>query len=96
MFELQGCFTALITPFKAGKPDLAALRKLVRAQIAAGVNGLVPCGSTGEAATLTTYIERYRAGDTQVSELTGSTAFFGTGGVAKKRFCYQGKIWYGK
>ena len=52
MFELQGCFTALITPFKAGKPDLAALRKLVRAQIAAGVNGLVPCGSTGEAATL--------------------------------------------
>ncbi len=52
MLELKGCFTALITPFRDGKPDLAAFRKLVRAQIKAGVSGLVPCGSTGEAATL--------------------------------------------
>ncbi len=53
MLELKGCFTAVITPFKGGKPDLVAFRKLVREQIKAGVNGLVPCGSTGEAATLT-------------------------------------------
>jgi 4-hydroxy-tetrahydrodipicolinate synthase len=53
MFKLKGCFTALITPLRDGKPDLHAFRKLVRAQIRAGVNGLVPCGSTGEAATLT-------------------------------------------
>ncbi|OGS07982.1 MAG: 4-hydroxy-tetrahydrodipicolinate synthase [Elusimicrobia bacterium RIFOXYA12_FULL_51_18] len=51
--QLKGCFTAVITPFKDGKPDLDAFRKLVRAQIKAGVSGLVPCGSTGEAATLT-------------------------------------------
>ena len=53
MLQLKGCFTAVITPFKNGKPDLPAFRKLVRAQIRAGINGLVPCGSTGEAATLT-------------------------------------------
>jgi 4-hydroxy-tetrahydrodipicolinate synthase len=53
MLKLEGCFTALITPFRNGRPDLAAFRRIVRAQIAAGVNGLVPCGSTGEAATLT-------------------------------------------
>ena len=52
MMELKGCFTAVITPFKDGKPDLPAFRMLVRAQIKAGVSGLVPCGSTGEAATL--------------------------------------------
>ncbi|MEI7482491.1 MAG: 4-hydroxy-tetrahydrodipicolinate synthase [Elusimicrobiota bacterium] len=53
MLELKGCFTAVITPFKGGKPDLVAFRKLVRWQIKAAVNGLVPCGSTGEATTLT-------------------------------------------
>jgi 4-hydroxy-tetrahydrodipicolinate synthase len=53
MLELKGCFTAVITPFRDGRPDLAAFRKLLSAQIKAGVNGLVPCGSTGEAATLT-------------------------------------------
>jgi len=53
MLELKGCFTAVVTPLKNGSPDLAAFRKLVRAQIKAGVSGLVPCGSTGEAATLT-------------------------------------------
>lgn len=53
MLDLKGCFTALITPLKGGKPDLDALRRLVRVQIRAGISGLVPCGSTGEAATLT-------------------------------------------
>ncbi len=50
MFE--GIYTALITPFKNGKVDEAALRALVDQQIAAGITGLVPCGSTGESATL--------------------------------------------
>ncbi len=50
MFE--GIFTALITPFRDGKVDEAALRALVEQQIAAGITGLVPCGSTGESATL--------------------------------------------
>ncbi|MBI5744663.1 MAG: 4-hydroxy-tetrahydrodipicolinate synthase [Elusimicrobia bacterium] len=51
--KLKGVFTAIVTPFKGGKPDLAALKKIVAFQVEAGVTGLVPCGSTGEAATLT-------------------------------------------
>ncbi len=51
---LRGCGTALVTPFAAGGDvDEAALRALVRWQLAEGVHFLVPCGSTGEAATLT-------------------------------------------
>jgi len=50
MFE--GTNTALITPFKAGEIDYPALGKLIDQQIEAGVDGLVPCGSTGESATL--------------------------------------------
>jgi 4-hydroxy-tetrahydrodipicolinate synthase len=52
MTMFQGCLTALITPFKDGKIDMPALAALVEAQIAAGIDGLVPCGSTGESATL--------------------------------------------
>jgi 4-hydroxy-tetrahydrodipicolinate synthase len=48
-----GTLTALITPFRGGEVDMAALGALVEEQIAAGVNGLVPCGSTGESATMT-------------------------------------------
>ncbi len=56
---------------------------------------LQPPFCSGEAAILATYVERYRAGDTETSQLTRSTAFFGSGGIAKRRFCYQGKIWTG-
>ena len=50
---LKGCFTALVTPFKGGSLDEAALKALVERQISGGVAGLVPCGTTGESATLT-------------------------------------------
>jgi 4-hydroxy-tetrahydrodipicolinate synthase len=50
---LTGCATALVTPFHAdGGLDEAALIALVEWQVAEGIHGLVPCGSTGEAATL--------------------------------------------
>lgn len=50
---LRGCGTALITPFTAaGEVDEPALRALVEWQISEGIDFLVPCGSTGEAATL--------------------------------------------
>ncbi|MDZ4865393.1 MAG: 4-hydroxy-tetrahydrodipicolinate synthase [Gemmatimonadota bacterium] len=53
MTMLGGCGTALVTPFTAaGDVDLAALRRLVEWQIEEGIDFLVPCGSTGEAATL--------------------------------------------
>lgn len=47
-----GVFTALVTPFRDGEIDLPAFDALVERQIAAGVAGLVPVGTTGEAATL--------------------------------------------
>jgi 4-hydroxy-tetrahydrodipicolinate synthase len=50
---LRGAFTALVTPFTAdGALDEAAFRRLVRWQIMAGIDGLVPCGTTGESPTL--------------------------------------------
>lgn len=51
---LRGCGTALVTPFTAtGAVNEARFRALVERQIAGGVRLLVPCGTTGEAATLT-------------------------------------------
>ena len=51
---LRGAFTALVTPFTAdGALDEATFRTLVRWQILAGIDGLVPCGTTGESPTLT-------------------------------------------
>ena len=50
MFE--GVSTALVTPFRNGEIDEPALRELVEFQIATGIDGLVPCGSTGESATM--------------------------------------------
>lgn len=47
-----GVFTALVTPFRDGALDLAAFDALVERQLAAGIAGLVPVGTTGEAATL--------------------------------------------
>lgn len=48
-----GCGTALVTPFKGDRSlDEAALRMLVHRQVAAGINFLVPCGTTGESPTL--------------------------------------------
>ena len=51
--ELRGCGTALVTPFrKDGSLDLDALRRLVQFQLRAGIDFLVPCGTTGETPTL--------------------------------------------
>jgi 4-hydroxy-tetrahydrodipicolinate synthase len=51
--ELMGCGTALVTPFRRDESvDERALRELVNRQIENGVSFLIPCGTTGEAATL--------------------------------------------
>ena len=47
-----GTYTALVTPFKNGAVDEAAFERLVEAQIAAGISGVVPVGTTGESPTL--------------------------------------------
>ncbi len=49
---LSGTYTALVTPFREGQVDEAAFTRLVEDQIAAGIDGLVPVGTTGESATL--------------------------------------------
>ena len=51
--ELKGVYTALVTPFRNGEVDYAALTALLEAQIAGKVAGVVPVGTTGESPTLT-------------------------------------------
>lgn len=48
----RGAFTALVTPFRNGGVDVAALESMVHAQIQGQIHGLVPCGTTGESPTL--------------------------------------------
>ncbi|MDQ7780758.1 MAG: 4-hydroxy-tetrahydrodipicolinate synthase [Planctomycetota bacterium] len=50
--RFKGAFVALVTPFKDGKVDRKKLTELVDLQLAAGIDGIVPCGTTGEAPTL--------------------------------------------
>jgi 4-hydroxy-tetrahydrodipicolinate synthase len=49
---LKGAITAIVTPFKNGAFDEEAYRELIEFQIQGGVHGIVPCGTTGESATL--------------------------------------------
>ncbi|MEQ8162570.1 MAG: 4-hydroxy-tetrahydrodipicolinate synthase [Smithellaceae bacterium] len=48
----KGAIVAIVTPFKDGKVDEDALRELIEFQISNGTDGIVPCGTTGESATL--------------------------------------------
>lgn len=75
-----GCGTALITPFSAdGSVDEAALRKLVKRQIDAGINFLVPCGTTGESPTLTRR-EHVRVVEITLEEAHGKVPVLGGAG----------------
>lgn len=78
----EGVATALVTPFKNGTIDLPTLQKLMDRQIAAGIDAIVVCGTTGEAATLTaqeqlTLISNaidYAAGRCKIIAGTGSNS----------------------
>jgi 4-hydroxy-tetrahydrodipicolinate synthase len=76
-----GCGTALVTPFRADQSlDESALRRLVHRQIAAGVNFLVPCGTTGESPTLT-HEEHLRVVEITLAEAKGKVPVLaGAGG----------------
>ena len=66
-----GCGTALVTPFRRDLTlDEATLRQLVRRQIEAGINFLVPCGTTGESPTLT-HAEHLRVVEITLEEAGG-------------------------
>jgi 4-hydroxy-tetrahydrodipicolinate synthase len=76
-----GCGTALVTPFRQDLSlDEEAMRRLVRRQIEAGINFLVPCGTTGESPTLTR-AEHLRVVEITVAEAKGKTPVLaGAGG----------------
>ena len=52
MQQIKGAITALVTPMRDGRIDEQGLVDLIEFQIAGGIHGLVPCGTTGESATL--------------------------------------------
>lgn len=80
--KYHGLYTAIVTPFKDNKVDAEALKALVEAQIAGGVDGIVPVGTTGESPTLghDEHMEvirlaiEYAAGRCQVIAGTGSNS----------------------
>jgi 4-hydroxy-tetrahydrodipicolinate synthase len=67
--KLEGSMVALVTPFKNGKVDTPALKRLVEFQIAGGTQGIVPCGTTGESPTL-----NYEEHDRVIEVVTEQTA----------------------
>jgi 4-hydroxy-tetrahydrodipicolinate synthase len=75
----SGTFTAIVTPFKDGKLDEAALKRLIRFGIDGGVSGFVPCGTTGESPTLS-HEEHNRVVELTVKEVAGQVKVIaGTG-----------------
>lgn len=66
----RGAITALVTPFRDGQLDEDAFRQLIDWQIREGVHGIVPCGTTGESATLSHH-EHNRVIDIAVEEARG-------------------------
>jgi len=77
--DLSGTWTALITPFRDGEIDEAALRGLVEYNIAGGVSGLVACGTTAETPTLTT-VEADRVIEIVINQAAGRVpVMVGTG-----------------
>src|ERR1044072_1035040 len=75
-----GCGTALVTPFRRDQSlDEETLRRLVQRQIGAGINFLVPCGTTGESPTLTR-AEHLRVVEITLEEAKGKVPVLGGGG----------------
>ncbi len=68
--DFQGVFVPNVTPFKGGEIDEPSLRRLVDYLIEAGASGLVPCGTTGESATLS-HDEHIRVIETVVEQVSG-------------------------
>ena len=74
-----GTYTAIVTPFRDGQVDEKALRDLVEFQITGGVSGIVPAGTTGEAATLD-YDEHLRVVELTLEQANGRCSVIaGTG-----------------
>jgi 4-hydroxy-tetrahydrodipicolinate synthase len=68
--KFSGSFVALVTPFRDGEVDEAKLRELVDFQIANKTSGIIPCGTTGESATLS-YEEHHRVVEVVIDQVRG-------------------------
>jgi 4-hydroxy-tetrahydrodipicolinate synthase len=79
-FDFSGLWVPLVTPFRDGRIDEAALRRLVCHLGEQGVRGFVVCGSTGEAASLS-HEEQLAALDVVVSECRGRPVLMGLAGT---------------
>lgn len=80
--NFQGTYTAIVTPFTNGHVDYGVLKDLVEAQIAGGVTGIVPVGTTGESPTLD-MDEHIRVIETVIAVVAGRCQVVaGTGGNA--------------
>jgi len=71
--RLEGSMVAIVTPMKDGAVDLKCLRDLVEWQISQGTDGIIPCGTTGESATLTA-AERFQVVRATVEQVRGRAA----------------------
>ncbi|MES2307775.1 MAG: 4-hydroxy-tetrahydrodipicolinate synthase [Verrucomicrobiota bacterium] len=88
MKRFQGVITALVTPFRDGQIDEKALIRLIESQIADGVQGLVPVGTTGESPTLS-YEEHLRVIEITVQTVKGRIPVIaGTGSNSTKEAVY--------
>ena len=86
-----GTYTAIVTPFKNGQVDEAALERLVKLQVKAGVDGIVPVGTTGESPTLD-YEEHIRVIEAVVDFSAGKVKVLaGTGGNSTSEAIYLTK-----
>jgi len=83
-----GTYTALVTPFSRGRIDEAALQRLIKMQVQAGVDGIVPVGTTGESPTVD-YEEHIRIIELSVQFAGGKIKVMaGTGANATKEAIY--------
>src|SRR5690349_14094116 len=83
-----GTYTAIVTPFENGKIDEAALERLIKIQIKAGVDGIVPVGTTGESPTVN-YDEHVRIIELSVKFAAGKIKVLaGTGGNSTTEAVY--------
>jgi len=86
-----GTYTAIVTPFASGKLDEEALDNLIKAQIKAGVDGIVPVGTTGESPTLD-YEEHVRVIEAAIDFAGGKIKVLaGTGGNSTTEAVYLTK-----
>ena len=80
--ELKGLYTALVTPFDNGSVDFEKIKELVDIQIQAGVDGIVPMGTTGESPTIPTH-EHLKIIETVIERANGRCKIIaGTGANA--------------